>query len=138
MLRHFCSQRLSQTFAPSSMRRLLASVTGGTHPHYRAANDPFEDFYNYTSGRFLFDEDMFLKERYKKFSVPGLKEVAAKAVSASSCKSITKLAEGWDNKFFSSHDGYWKTSYRLNPTSSCWSRTLHYSVRSCDYALSSY
>src|SRR5208282_997664 len=57
-------------------------------------------FYKYTSGRFLFDEDVQLRQRYKKFSVPALKDVAAKAVSASSCQSITKPSEGWSNKVF--------------------------------------
>lgn len=82
------------------MRRLFASATGGTQPHYRAAKDPFEDFYCYTSGRFLYDEDVHLKERYKKFSVQALKEAATKAISASSCTSMTKLTEGHYNRIF--------------------------------------
>ena len=43
---------------------------------------------------------MQLRQRYKKFSVPALKDVAAKAVSASSCQTITKLSEGSSNKVF--------------------------------------
>lgn len=93
MLRRFCYQRLTQKFAPSSVRRLFASAAG-------EANDPFEDFYRYTSGRFLYDEDVHLKERYKKFSVQALKEAATKAISASSCTSMTKLADGSHNRIF--------------------------------------
>jgi hypothetical protein len=60
----------------------------------------FEDFYRYTSGRWLWAEEARLKERYKKFNVSGLKRLAASASGAHSCVSITKLAEGGFNKVF--------------------------------------
>lgn len=60
----------------------------------------FEDFYRCTSGRWLWAEEARLQERYKKFNVPGLKLLAAKASGAQSCVSITKLAEGGFNKVF--------------------------------------
>jgi hypothetical protein len=85
------------------MRRPLASRTGGAQLQAGpliSGNDILEHFYSYTSGRFLFDEDMQLKERYKRFSVPELMDVSAKAVSASKCNSIIKLTEGTYNKIF--------------------------------------
>ncbi|KAI7251765.1 Uracil-regulated protein, partial [Hortaea werneckii] len=58
------------------------------------------DFYLYTSGRWLWDEESRLQERYKEFNVPGLKSLAAKACGAQSCISMVKLAEGGFNKVF--------------------------------------
>ncbi|KAK3710721.1 Phosphotransferase enzyme [Vermiconidia calcicola] len=59
-----------------------------------------EDYYRFTGGRWLWAEEARLLERYKKFSVPGLKHLAAEAVGARSCVSIFKLAEGGFNKIF--------------------------------------
>ncbi|RMY96794.1 hypothetical protein D0864_05048 [Hortaea werneckii] len=59
-----------------------------------------EDFYRFTSGRWLWNEEFRLQERYKKFNVPGLKSLAAKACGAQSCISMVKLAEGGFNKVF--------------------------------------
>jgi hypothetical protein len=59
-----------------------------------------EDFYSYTSGRFLFDEEVQLKERYKKFSVPALQDVVVRTLGANKCIAIKKLAEGSFNKIF--------------------------------------
>ena len=39
----------------------------------------FEDFYRYTSGRWLWAEEARLQERYKKFNVSGLKRLAVQA-----------------------------------------------------------
>jgi hypothetical protein len=60
----------------------------------------YEEFYRFTSGRWLWDEETRLQERYKRFNVPGLERLAAKASGAQSCVSITKLAEGGFNKVF--------------------------------------
>ncbi|RMZ15130.1 hypothetical protein D0860_01771 [Hortaea werneckii] len=81
--------------------------------HYRALNfstaqnlcperngSDNNDFYRYTSGRWLWDEESRLQERYKEFNVPGLKSLAAKACGAQSCISMVKLAEGGFNKVF--------------------------------------
>ncbi|KAI6894115.1 hypothetical protein KC318_g12156 [Hortaea werneckii] len=59
-----------------------------------------DDFYRYTSGRWLWNEGTRLQERYKQFNIPGLKSLAAKACGAQSCISIVKLAEGGFNKVF--------------------------------------
>ncbi|SMQ51974.1 unnamed protein product [Zymoseptoria tritici ST99CH_1A5] len=60
----------------------------------------FDDFYRHTSGRWLWAEDTRLQERYKRFNVPGLKQLAASASGARSCVDIIKLAEGGFNKVF--------------------------------------
>ncbi|KAI7542419.1 hypothetical protein KC331_g7991 [Hortaea werneckii] len=59
-----------------------------------------DDFYCYTSGRWLWAEETRLQERYKKFNVSGLKSLAAKACGAQSCVSMAKLAEGGFNRVF--------------------------------------
>ncbi|GAB1733205.1 hypothetical protein NU195Hw_g8465t1 [Hortaea werneckii] len=59
-----------------------------------------ENFYRYTSGRWLWAEETRLQERYKKFTVLGLKSLAAQACGAQSCVSMVKLAEGGFNKVF--------------------------------------
>jgi hypothetical protein len=41
-----------------------------------------------------------LQERYKKFSIPALQDVAARTLGANKCMAMTKLAEGSFNKIF--------------------------------------
>jgi hypothetical protein len=59
-----------------------------------------EDYYCYNSGRWLWDEDAQLRERYKRFNVAELKKIAAKTIGAEACVSMSKLAEGGFNKIF--------------------------------------
>jgi aminoglycoside phosphotransferase (APT) family kinase protein len=59
-----------------------------------------QNFYSYTTGRFLFNEDEQLQERHKRFSAHALKDIAVKALSATSCENMIKLAEGSYNKIF--------------------------------------
>jgi hypothetical protein len=59
-----------------------------------------DEYYRYTSGRWLWDEDAQLCERYKRFNVAELKRTAAKAIGAATCVSMSKLAEGGFNKIF--------------------------------------
>ncbi|PYH90164.1 hypothetical protein BO71DRAFT_487355 [Aspergillus ellipticus CBS 707.79] len=56
---------------------------------------PNEEFFRYTSGRWLWDEEQQLQDRHKVFNVPQLKNIAARAVGADRCVSRTKLAEGF-------------------------------------------
>lgn len=65
-----------------------------------AANSEFEQFFRYTSGGWLWDEEQQLQDRYRAFNVAGLQDLAAKAIGSGSCVSITKLAEGGFNKVF--------------------------------------
>lgn len=59
---------------------------------------PHQHFFQYTSGRWLWDEERQLRERHVVFDVEELQSIAAQSVGASSCVSITKLAEGGYNK----------------------------------------
>lgn len=59
-----------------------------------------EDFSQYTSGRWLWKEDLRLQERYKRFNVAELQRVATEASAAQSCLQMTKLAEDGFNKVF--------------------------------------
>ncbi|KAF1831506.1 hypothetical protein BDW02DRAFT_48134 [Decorospora gaudefroyi] len=67
-----------------------------------ACPDPdYEDYYRYTSGRWLWDEETQLRERYKRFNVPELKKKSRRKLWARGLGvSISKLAEGWFNKVF--------------------------------------
>lgn len=82
----------------NALRRLFHRPT--RRPLGTTKSPDYEEFYRFTSGRWLWDEKARLQERYKKFSVPGLKHLAVKASGAQSCLSITKLAEGGFNKVF--------------------------------------
>ncbi|OJJ65712.1 hypothetical protein ASPBRDRAFT_139524 [Aspergillus brasiliensis CBS 101740] len=59
-----------------------------------------ESFFRYTSGRWLWDEDQQLRDRYKVFNVSELQNAAINALKSGSCVSIVKLAEGGYNKVF--------------------------------------
>jgi hypothetical protein len=59
-----------------------------------------EKFFRYTSGRWVWDEEQQLRDRYKVFNVTELQNVAAKSVGSDSCVSMIKLAEGGYNKVF--------------------------------------
>ncbi|EAW11438.1 phosphotransferase family protein [Aspergillus clavatus NRRL 1] len=65
-----------------------------------AASPEFEHFFRYTSGRWLWDEEQQLRDRYKAFNVAELQGLAARAIGSGSCVSMTKLAEGGYNKVF--------------------------------------
>lgn len=58
------------------------------------------DFFQYTSGRWLWDEEQQLHDRFSPFNVAELKKAAASGVGANKCVEITKLAEGSFNKTF--------------------------------------
>ena len=60
----------------------------------------YEDYFRYTSGRWLWDEEEQLLARYKKFNVQELQHAAAESVGALKCIEMVKLAEGSFNKVF--------------------------------------
>ncbi|KAI1305469.1 kinase-like domain-containing protein [Xylaria venustula] len=64
------------------------------------ALDAQHEFFRYTSGRWLWDEETRLRERYRLFDVHELQAVAAKSVCAEKCVDMVKLAEGGFNKVF--------------------------------------
>jgi len=63
-------------------------------------NYDVEQFYKYTSGRWLWNEKDQLARRYVEFDLPGLLKVSAQAIGARSCVKIEKLPEGNFNKVF--------------------------------------
>ncbi|KAH7381813.1 kinase-like domain-containing protein [Cadophora sp. MPI-SDFR-AT-0126] len=64
------------------------------------SKSPYEHFFHYTSGRWLWDEESQRRERFLVFNVQELQRIAAESVGAQCCVSITKLAEGGYNKVF--------------------------------------
>ncbi|KAL4877121.1 kinase-like domain-containing protein [Aspergillus karnatakaensis] len=60
----------------------------------------YTELFRYTSGRWLWDEEQQLRDRYSPFNVPELQKVAARSVGANACVEIKKLAEGSFNKTF--------------------------------------
>lgn len=68
--------------------------------HTVSKSQQYEHFFRYTSGRWLWDEEKQLHDRYKKFNVDELQRIAAESIGAKRCVSMTKLAEGGYNKVF--------------------------------------
>ncbi|TVY39560.1 Altered inheritance of mitochondria protein, mitochondrial [Lachnellula subtilissima] len=64
------------------------------------STSPYEHFFHYTSGRWLWDEESQQRERFLVFNVQELERTAAESVGAQSCVSVIKLAEGGYNKVF--------------------------------------
>lgn len=114
-----------QSRALRSCHLKLPIVRGFTHKpyHTKAVHQPFHnrlrelsrsdpcsksadtsrksaDFFRYTSGRWLWNEEEQLADRYKAFNVPELQRVAAESVGANMCVGMTKLGEGNYNKVF--------------------------------------
>ncbi|KAG4434115.1 hypothetical protein IFR05_010395 [Cadophora sp. M221] len=99
--------------------------------------DPdYEDYYRYTSGRWLWDEDSQLRERYKRLNVSELKKIAAKVIGAQACVSINKLAEGGFNKVFrlSMDDGTIVIARIPNPNAGPPFKTTASEVATMDFA----
>jgi hypothetical protein len=57
-----------------------------------------ELLYQYTSGRWLYDESLQLLQHYRKFNIAGLKQVVSEAASGAKVTGIEKIAEGGFNK----------------------------------------
>ena len=58
------------------------------------------DFFHYTSGRWLWDEEKQFQARYKPFNISKLQNVAVTSIGAQACQSMVKLGEGGFNKVF--------------------------------------
>ena len=58
-------------------------------------------FYKYTSGRWLWNEEYQFAQRHVEFNLAGLLGAAVQATGARSCLKIEKLPEGNFNKVFS-------------------------------------
>ncbi|KAF8992073.1 hypothetical protein BDQ17DRAFT_1254288, partial [Cyathus striatus] len=59
-----------------------------------------EDFFRYTSGRWIHDEERKQALRYQRFNVDALKSVITESTGADGVTDIRKVAEGGSNKVF--------------------------------------
>ncbi|KAJ8070010.1 hypothetical protein OCU04_000413 [Sclerotinia nivalis] len=82
------------SYSKSSIRHNLSRAISTN------STSPYEHFFCYTSGRWLWDEESQQRERFLFFNVQELKRIAVESVEAQSCVSITKIAEGGYNKVF--------------------------------------
>lgn len=73
-------------------------------------SDPPNDLFNYTSGRWLVNNDLRLAERRREFDVAALCRLAAQSVGRTSqdIDTLVKLAEGGFNRTFliTMHGGF--------------------------------
>lgn len=84
---------IDQRPSPRPHPRLGNSVSMSSYPEVA-------EFFQYTSGRWLWDEEKQLRDRFTPFNVTELQNVAANSVGAKKCVAMTKLAEGSFNKIF--------------------------------------
>ncbi|KAG6819121.1 hypothetical protein H0H93_015162 [Arthromyces matolae] len=73
-------------------------------------SSPTNELFNYTSGRWIVNDELRLAERKREFDVNELCRLAAQSVGRSSedIKTFVKLAEGGSNRVFliTMHDGF--------------------------------
>jgi hypothetical protein len=91
---------LTTTTLPPCRKSLAIRTIKTLSKQMPAASPDFDHFFRYTSGRWLWDEEQQLRDRYRAFNVAGLQGLAARAVGSGGCVSMTKLAEGGFNKVF--------------------------------------
>ncbi|KAF1963490.1 kinase-like protein [Byssothecium circinans] len=88
-----------RVFTPSLARRSSALASSQTGIESSENN---HEFFEYTSGRWLYNEPLRLSERRLKFNIPNLLTAAAASVDkpVADIKSIRKFAEGGFNRIF--------------------------------------
>jgi hypothetical protein len=59
---------------------------------------PNDNLFSYSSGRFLYNEKLRLRERHMRFDVAALENAIAKHVGHGNVQSIVKLSEGGFNR----------------------------------------
>jgi len=101
----FIPPAASLNFIPRRTRRILQQEAHSGQRSFRyqmstRSDSQYEEFFRYTSGRWIWDEEQQLRDRFRRFDVPELQRVAAASVGASKCISMTKMAEGSFNKVF--------------------------------------
>ena len=84
--------------------------------------------FSYSSGRFLYNEEARLRERYVPFNVVALKKVIKRHVHHGEVKDFVKISEGGSNRIFLAvmEDGfraimkipYWRSAPKTYPTAS--------------------
>lgn len=85
--------------APNPAQRFF-SIWNFINSFRNASESNHEDLYRYSKGRWLWNEEPRLQERYKRFNISGLKQLAANVAGKQSCVGITKIDEGASNKTF--------------------------------------
>ncbi|PYH64433.1 phosphotransferase family protein [Aspergillus vadensis CBS 113365] len=98
---------IRNTLAIWPRKILPAPLSSRHHSHQHHSQPPLsniignpQDFFRYTSGRWLWDEKQQLQERYREFNILELQKIAIQASSSESCLSIAKIGEGSYNKSF--------------------------------------
>ncbi|KAF4566301.1 hypothetical protein EYR36_011718 [Pleurotus pulmonarius] len=104
------SLRLIVFYQPSSPRPFFtscqstvsATIPSLPHRAFSAIKAPQDDLFNYTSGRWIYNDALRHKERKATFDVDGLCRLAAESVNQSltDVVSLSKLAEGGFNRTF--------------------------------------
>jgi hypothetical protein len=90
--------KAAQPTSPSSSYSRPYTMTA--HDRDIVRDCDVEQFYKYTSGRWLWNEKYQLARRYIEFDLPGLLQVSAQAMGARSCVKVEKLPEGNFSKVF--------------------------------------
>ncbi|WEW58512.1 Phosphotransferase enzyme [Emydomyces testavorans] len=101
IIRNSCAKRprylIPAITSPKLRRHATTAPTAQSHhPHD-------DDFFRYTTGRWLWDEENQLRKRYRRFNVDALKGVAARTLGgggARRCVAMSKIGEGNFNKVF--------------------------------------
>ena len=72
----------------SKLRGLTPTSSSSMHTD---SNEQYSDLFRYTSGRWLWDEEQKLLDRYRVFDAGELQRVAARSVEANACLDIKKM-----------------------------------------------
>lgn len=70
------------------------------HTCSMSSSNKYVPFFNYTSGRWLWNERQQLKSRCRQFNVSNLRRVACQATGSTECISLESIGEGNYNKAF--------------------------------------
>lgn len=89
--------RILHRFHTSKLRGSPPTSSSSMHTD---SNEQYSDLFRYTSGRWLWDEEQQLLDRYRVFDAGELQRVAARSVEANACLDIKKCGEGGYNKVF--------------------------------------
>lgn len=96
------SNRIRITLPILSRETKLSCLSLRRYSHQYPANivgNP-QDFFRYTSGRWVWDEKQQLEERYREFNILELQKVAMEVTSSGSWVRMEKLTDGMFNKSF--------------------------------------
>lgn len=83
----------------SRINNVFKRSVASRSPAFSINDDP-QTLYKYSSGRWLWNEELQMTRRRRNFNIPELAQAAAAAVGSRSCVKISKLSEGSFNKAF--------------------------------------